>query len=324
MSGKKGSEVASVLKMGETARKDTDKKYDIKINDLEKKTQSTYEKAQSLEHTILGKKTQGTKEAQQMFASQLRQEEERLAAIKKQAVVKFKAKDIKGRLAEVKSKLASADNKAADIRARIAYKHDYCDNEYREATAVKNTYSACRADYENIYNTAVQNLNGATAELNRLNKLNSEAQQIAEQIGKMNIIAKEKQESDSFRQKISDTVAGIDKKIAEKFLAAEYSDIEKGAQRFYAMTDKEVLNSFSQYYEKVTAFVGSLNAKYAQWKQEKADAEGLKQQVLEMTAEQFEDPYECALGNEDSEQLPLFQFLKKYVETDFEKNIMPV
>ena len=35
----------------------------------------------------------------------------------------------------------------------------------------------------------------------------------------------------SFRQKISDTVAGIDKKIAEKFLAAEYSDIEKGAQR---------------------------------------------------------------------------------------------
>lgn len=318
MSGKKGSEVASVLKMGETARKDTDKKYDIKINDLEKKMQSTYENAQSLEHTILEKKIQGTKEAQQMFASQLRQEEERLAAIKKQAVVKFKAKDIKGRLAEVKSKLVSADNKAADIRARIAYKHDYCDNEYREATAVKNTYSACRADYENIYNTAVQNLNGATAELNRLNKLNSEAQQIAEQIEKMNIIAKEKQESDSFRQKISDTVAGIDKKIAKKFLAAEYSDIEKSAQRFYAMTDKEVLNSFSQYYEKVTAFVGSLNAKYAQWQQEKADAEGLKQQVLEMTAEQFEDPYECALGNEDSEQLPLFQFLKKYVETDFE------
>ena len=55
MSGKKGSEVASVLKMGETARKDTDKKYDIKINDLEKKTQSTYEKAQNLEHTILEK-----------------------------------------------------------------------------------------------------------------------------------------------------------------------------------------------------------------------------------------------------------------------------
>lgn len=120
-------------------------------------------------------------------------------------------------MAEVKSKLALADNKAADIRARIAYKHDYCDNEYREATAVKNTYSACRADYENIYNTAVQNLNGATAELNRLNKLNSEAQQIAEQIGKMNIIAKEKQESDSFRQKISDTVAGIDKKSLRSF-----------------------------------------------------------------------------------------------------------
>ena len=155
MSGKKGSEVASVLKMGETARKDTDKKYDIKIKDLEKKTQSTYEKAQNLEHTILEKKIQGTKEAQQMFALQLRQEEERLAAIKKQAVVKFKAKDIKGRLAEVKSKLVSADNKAADIRARIAYKHDYCDNEYREATAVKNTYSACRADYENIYNKSL-------------------------------------------------------------------------------------------------------------------------------------------------------------------------
>ena len=74
----------------------------------------------------------------------------------------------------------------------------------------------------------------------------------------MNIIAKEKQESDSFRQKISDTVAGIDKKIAEKFLAAEYSDIEKGAQRFYAMTDKEVLNSFSQYYEKVTALMKNM------------------------------------------------------------------
>ena len=67
-----------------------------------------------------------------MFASQLKQEEERLADIKKQAIVNFKAKDIKGRLAEVKSKLALADNKAADIRARIAYKHDYCDNEYRE------------------------------------------------------------------------------------------------------------------------------------------------------------------------------------------------
>lgn len=44
MSGKKGSEVASVLKMGETARKDTDKKYDIKINDLEKRRRALMKK----------------------------------------------------------------------------------------------------------------------------------------------------------------------------------------------------------------------------------------------------------------------------------------
>ena len=61
----------------------------LKSMNLEKKTQSTYEKAQNLEHTILEKKIQGTKEAQQMFASQLKQEEERLADIKKTSYSKF-------------------------------------------------------------------------------------------------------------------------------------------------------------------------------------------------------------------------------------------
>lgn len=318
MSGKKSSEVASVLKMGETARKNTDAMYDRKIANLEKTMQSTYEKAQESVHTILENTPQGTKDAQKMFASQLKQKEEELAAVKKQAVVNFKAKNIQGRLAEVKRKLVAADKKAADIRARIAYKHDYCDNEYREASNVKNIYSECRAEYEDIYNVAVQNLNTVTAEANKLKILDAKAKQIAEQIKSMNIIAKEKQESDSFRQKIRDAVADIDKKIATKFLADEYSDIEKNAQKFYVMTDKEVLNSFSQYYEKITAFVGRLNETYAQWKQEKADAEGLKQQVLEMATEQFKDPLECVLGNEDANELQLFAFLKKYVVTDFE------
>ena len=319
MSGRKSTEVAAVLKQGESVRKMTDGIFSREI-------QRAYEKylqSLNLEQAIKNSPVQEIEldgAAVEMFGAEGKKLSEELKTLKKNLraeSVTDKGKNIVGKLKNLDRELEAADREAASIRAAIRNKDWYCDEEYARAEDLVYRYQNLRDEraslerrMKSLQMQERQNLTAMQSKSDRLKNLIS-------QMENMNNTAKKRVEADGYRRELENALNSTDAKSAEKFFADEFSKLKAKTSELKNSSDDKVLKNFQENYTAIINFQKQVAERLALWKKQKADAEEMFAQMEQAAGESFIEPIEYYNEGENGRRMKLFAYLKKYGGKDF-------
>ena len=315
MSGRKSSEVAAVLKQGESVRKFTDGVYSREIErcyaeylenlDAERKIKSSAESVEVALET----------EAREMFGAEGTKLASEFGDLKK-ILSGLTISDVGGEIiSELKSLDAqrdAADREGESIRAAIRGKNWYCDDEYRRAQNLIVTYGELRDKRVRLEQKIKKLLTAENQNLSNLQAKSTRLTNLAEQLKNMNVTAKKRKEADSFRAELRGELDSIDAKWAEKFFAAELAELRKNISATIALSDDGVLSAFQKIYASAEAFKNRLAERIALWHQQKSDAENLFAQMERTAAETLIGPVDYYNDGENGRRVNLFEYLKTY------------
>ena len=194
MSGRKSTEVAAVLKQGESVRRLTDDVYSREI-------QRCY--AQYLESLNGERKIQSSAavevaletEAQEMFGAEgnaLVGEFRTLKQNLQRQTVTDNGKAVLEGLERLDSKLKAADDEADSIRQAIRNKNWYCDDEYRRAQNLVATYGELRDERVKLERQMKNLLTAENQKLSAMRESSTRLENLVQQLENMNATAKKR------------------------------------------------------------------------------------------------------------------------------------
>ena len=319
MSGRKSTEVAAVLKQGESVRRLTDDVYSREI-------QRCY--AQYLESLNGERKIQSSAavevaletEAQEMFGAEgnaLVGEFRTLKQNLQRQTVTDNGKAVLEGLERLDSKLKAADDEADSIRQAIRNKNWYCDDEYRRAQNLVATYGKLRDERVKLERQMKNLLTAENQKLSAMRESSTRLENLVQQLENMNATAKKRKAADSFRAELQSALESVDAKNAEKFFAADFADLRKNISAAVALSDDGILAAFQKNYAAVAEFKTKLADRIALWHKQKSDAENLFAQMEHAAAETLIGPVDYYNDGENGRRVNLFEYLKTYGGQDF-------
>ena len=320
MSGKKSSEVAAVLKQGESVRKMTDGIYSREIENCRENYLSCLSAEKKFKSEILKMEVTLTAAASEMFADKARQIVENFSATKNE-VENFsdndESKKIISDLQRLDNELSAADRTAEDIRQAIRTKDWYCDEEFKQAQQLVKTYKNLRQSRASL-ETKMKNL--LTAERQKFSAMQSAENRLKNlqaQIISMNEVANKRKEADSFRKELQENFSTINSADATKFFPQEFSELQKNISDTVSLSDDGVLSEFRKVYENTNGFKEKLVNRVALWHKQKKDTEDLYKQMEHVAAETLIGPVDYYNDGENGKKIGLFDYLKIYGGKDF-------
>ena len=255
-------------------------------------------------------------EAEAMFGdkakAQLNDFEKLKASLSKVKLNENEATEIKSKLSDLDRQLQSADNEAESIRHSIMYKSHYCDDEYRRAQILVRDYENLRRQRVDLQNRSNRAAQSASQTLNKLRADSNRLTDLKKQLEEMNAVAKKRKQADTMRGELRSQLNSIEKSWAEKFFAGDYKALQSDVEKAIAAGDDGLIKNFNGVYSTVAAFKTKLQARVEQWKREKADAEGLLNEVEALSKLELFEPIDYYNAGEGAQRAELFDYINRY------------
>ena len=257
MSGRKSSEVSSLLSISLRSRDEINRNIEYSINDnikkntnLEKKMKQIKEEGNiNLDISSQIIDPSQIKELQELL-NKIKQEKSKLISIE---LLNFNEELNKKR--NIEENFNRLDAKINDIQRRIQNKWDYCDSEYYEANSLVNTYQNDRntvnklvSDISKKFQKNLEKVSEAEINLRNIRSLKDDFEiKTKGMINSNNLVY------------VKDIFSSIDVSIAKKFMFTEYENIKKEVEN---LSTQNIETNFLNMKSKIEKFIEELREIY--------------------------------------------------------------
>ena len=323
MSGRKASEVSSLLNRANKARNVFDENLD---NELEKFSNNIeqYEKQYTEnESIILMEVSQEALKELSYEIELLNKEKEKLMKVKKRNYSSEEYKKIKK---DLYFQIKKNDDQSKRIFSIIRGKSHYCDEEYRQAEVI---YKNAKKIEEEKTKLEIKIKNENSELLRDINKLKQNylrKKEINEKVKKLNEKSKKivevRKEANSIKDYIFSKIEEIDSKIAEKFLKKEYFEIIKIKERMNNLSNEEIISNSKKYEKEVLDYTDKLEILYKEYLDKKNESETKLQDINSRLAEKLlYKPMEYYKSESKASKITFMEFLKEFGNNEYVNEI---
>lgn len=319
MSGRKSTEVAAVLKQGESIRALTDGVYSREIQRSYADYLENLSAERDVKKSAAGLEVALETDAREMFGAEaitLAGDFDGLKSDLSAQGVDDNGRALLSDLERLDSELKAADREAEDIRQSIRGKNWYCDDEYRRAQVLVEKYGQLRDSRVSLERRMKNLLAEEGRQLSTMREKAARLDNLADRLKNMNATAKKRKAADSYRAELRKNLADIDSTAAEKFFAADFSSLQKKIDAACNLSDDAVLTAFKENFAAVTDFQTKLAARIALLHKQKSDAEAAFAQMERAAAETLIGPVDYYNDVENGARVGLFEYLKTYAGQD--------
>lgn len=307
MSGRKSSEVSSLLSLGKKSKDEINRNLNNTFNQNIRKNEELFSGLENIEREI--------KNINLEIDSQIKDEvskDELISVLnrlklEKEKILNTKLDDFSEELKKkklIEDEFLSLEKRTGELERIIANKWDYCDTEYSEANSIVRRYE----DGKKQLNTLVSKI------LNKMQKnneifLNTKIvyQNIEKLKNEFNLKTKNIININNMTL-IKDMFDSIDKNIAKKFMSNEFTDLEK---EYQALNKDNIESKFFTFKQKLESFSQKLLEKYNTYIFKKGRAEKILEELENLKDNFSLNNIESYIRNKD-DFMDMYSFAETY------------
>lgn len=316
MSGRKSCEVLDLLSTGKKVRDSVLGPIYKNIEEYEKKNKEIENRLEELEKDLEMNRFNITKEMERKYSKEIQKIASMIEEIENWDYKKL-IKNLDVEIERYKDILKSFnifDNKAKELRGKIANKSWYCDSEYEEARKLVIELNSKKNELLSIEKI----MSDSYRENSSLYEKGKSYKKLKENIERQIKNIEELILADNNKEQIEKEFKKINKADGLKFLQSKYMNLEKLVNEMINEKDNQKINQLStEILSKIIDFNTEVCEKREEFdlKQQKALREYSE---LEKKIESFEfDDIEKKLYFEEEEKIGIQEFEKKYSRTNF-------
>lgn len=322
MSGRKSSEVNALLARGLMARESGNQNYHGSINssgDTIRKNQAVINR---INKKIDNEEIDISNESKSEFPNESKELQDKFDSIKKSNVKIDYSKDIKkldDEKEEIDNNLRNADNEQKRISNIIRHKHDYCNQEYRDADFLVNVYNKigqAKNTIVNKFKSLVQKSNKDVIKYKNLENDMDNVIKAGKELNEKSIRIVELREKASESKKyISEMFERIDEDNAIKFCEKDYDVLKNEMISFDKMNDEQVIENVSMISEKISVFSYKVDKLYSEYKEKYDKIEAgikLNESSLSTSASFYYEPVDYFKNKDNSTKISVLDYLSEY------------
>lgn len=327
MSGRKASEVSSLLSKGQEARQAGEHSLDKTFERCKSNITINQNEINEIIETLNNINIEISKEASQEFETESEKIQNHLIKLKKTITKKsYDINSLEKSVESANNNLRKLDYESEEIKRRIIKQSHYCDNEYRDASILVEKYKVI-ANEKNTIKNKINELNGVSnIDIEFSKSILNQASKTAKEIETLNQRAKDivilRNESKEAKKFIIDLFNEIDEILAHKFMKDDYEVILNEKNKFVKMNDCEVVKKLNSTTGAINNFKHNLHVKYEEYKLEKVTAEGnLKNINVLIKTSEYYNPMEYIKKREKCNSINILEFLKDYANGEYTDEI---
>ena len=333
MSGRKASEVNSLLRNGEQTRSTSIRILDDSCKKAKISTSSAKRKREECEKILEKMDFSITDSAKKEFPEVAEQLEKRVNSLMKEKLSQLLEFD-ETEYRSIKDGYEETDREADCVRKDLQNRINsqgrldpwYCDAEYARAAQVQNKYRdlAKRVSELNRNCSKIESLWNSDASLSesRIKQADELKKEIEDLEKKANSIKEMRKKATCARENVKKIFGEISEQIAVKFMKKEYEELKENLGKFTKLGDEELLEKCTRQVTMITSFKNSLDVVYSEYMRKKKEIEGrfniLNERINNPCFSNPEDEFTAGEKGMNS----LLQFLEKYDKEDYSNQIL--
>jgi hypothetical protein len=323
MSQKKAADVNALLARGTEARKAGEINFSNIIASSKETIQRCELEYNSILKSLAAVQYKFSEEALIEFPTEIGQVEQQVTNTKSALQTKgYPIATIDNEVNHIERRLSELDREADDLREIVRIKQHYCDPEYAKADEIVNEYRKIAKMRNEIAERAKFMSSQASIDLLTAQNSHKQMEGLLESVAKLNQKAKAvivlRQEAAKAKTFIANELKSIDERIAKKFMAQEYIQVQELSKAIMDMNDREILNQFKRTEEKISLFKNQLQQKYAAFEAERVEATAYVSEVEALREKDaFYHPMEYAKNRENAGVISLLTFLADYAKGEY-------
>lgn len=322
MSGRKSTEVNSMLKRGKDARESGMGNYLSNLNLSKKILESNQPEIEKIYNQIHSQKIDIKSESKKEFPEESRQLQNQFEKIQKENTridYSGDVKDIAKRKDKIDKELKQADEEQDKIRERIKNKSWYCDKEYSDATKLVGVYQNIAKEKNELVNEYTRKAQKSNQMLVKYQNLEKQMEQYIRAEKELNektaAIVEMRTKAQEAREYIRDSFSKINMEQAEKFLKERYSELREEISSFQKMSDESVVKKISALAEKVSMFSNDLDNLFSEYLKRKEEVESeinANKSSLQTDKNYYFEPMDYSKNKDDSTKIAVLDYLLEY------------
>ncbi len=293
MSGRKKSEVVSVIRNANNSRQDIFQNYSKAIENLISSLNSI-SSAQTDSLTALPNISSECNAYFQDQIQSLKQELEQLANEDKSYKLLFN-RNYSDQYNSIKNQLNSLNHNMEELQRRIENKagDHYFDSEYSQASSFLNEYSSIRNTLSRMQLNLSREVVSMDSVLTNKRAVQNRGEEIIQSISEFEKMAanrKKEEESIAIISESKSLFSQIDLKLANKFLVEEYSHLAKNQSEFES-SGTLVISKYKTHFSRISGFIKKLSEKVRKFEEQKKNAHSKIQSINStLSAITYKDP----------------------------------
>lgn len=322
MSGRKSTEVNSMLARGKNARESGVGNYLNSLLSSKKKLSENQKSINKISDWIDSVKINISSESKTEFQAESKELQEKYDSIKKKNIkVNYDSDIAEADLEQRKidDELNDADKKQANIRDKIKKKKWYCDEEYKEASKLVQVYKKISEKKNNLISKLKNKVQKSNQEVLKYKTLEKQMNHVVEAEKELNeksirIVELREKASDSKRY-VKDLFKKIDVDIANKFCSKEYEDLAAELDKFCDMEDSLVIDKVASTTEKISVFSYKVDQLYSEYleRYEKTEV-GIEanEDSLKISKAFYFEPVDYFKNKDNATKISVLDYLVEY------------
>ncbi len=326
MSGRKSTEVNSLLARGKNARESGNGNYLRNISGSKTILRKNQKKINEIVDRIDSKKIQICSESINEFPEESRELQEKYESIKKANVKVDYEQDIakaEKEQKEIDAKLSKADKEHERIRDRIRNKNGYCDEEYKDAGKLVEFYKKISEKKNALIAKLKRKVQKSNTQLVEYQSLDNQMDQVMDAEKKLNdraiSIVELREKASESKKYIQKCFESVNSDSAMKFCESEYLALQQETVEFCNMTDAEVMKNVTSISEKISIFsykVDSLLSEYLEKYEKLESSIKSAEEMLSVKGSYYFDPIDYFKHKDESNKITVLDYLKEYSDKE--------
>jgi chromosome segregation ATPase len=330
MSGRKASEVNTLLRNGESTRsasmhilESACENMKHAVESADKKGKSVYREIKKMNFTVSDLAKAEFPDASGKLEEECRQ------FVKKNTTIEVSCddKEYTRILKEYEDVDEEADKVRKDLKHRIQSQGRsdpwYCDEEYARAREVQKKYcdlsnrvNELNGEYSGAISQAKAAETRATERMERAQKLQKEIADIEDKANKIQELRKKASEA---RSEIETEYSNIDKSLARKFIGKKYDALGDKVKAFSKQNDNDVINQCTEMMSEITELKNEFAVEYGKYRERqkitKSQIDAIFDRINHKVYSNPEDEFRN-IKTEDMKLYSIMEFLQEYCKDE--------
>lgn len=322
MSGRKSTEVNSLLARGKNARESGAENFKGRMGLAKKNLQANQKELDRIYKIIDEQNINIRPESKKEFPQESKIIQQQFDNIKKSNIRIDYCKEIEE--AEREEKVIDADLKNADreqesIRKRIQNKDWYCDEEYKDAGKLVGLYQKISEKKNKLLSRFTKKAQESNQTVIKYQTMEKQINQIADAERELNekalkIVQLREKANDSKRY-IQKEFESINRDLAIKFLPKETELLESDINNFMKMDDEQVVECVTNISERISIFAVKVDEKYSEYlaRIEKIESQiAANRESLKSDRNFYFEPVDYFKNKDRSTKIAVLDYLSEY------------